>query len=493
MASFSVIDSFKLSKKKFFRAPQWELKLAIRILIGFLVLYFLAAFLFLGIGIYFIVQKTVPDQNPVFFVNEFLIYYFGIELLIRYFVQNLPITDIKPLLVQPISKNKIVQGVMLRSLGSFFNWIPMVILVPFGIVYSLNEPTTYTLWIWVIGVLFISGINNFLVFFINKNRVVRLSVFLLLLAVSFFQHVLGIPLLSFFGKGFNYLYLHPISIVVPLALFFGIVCAQYFFLKKQLYLDKGFSEKKERIVGSDLKIFDRAGILGLFIKNDIRLILRNVRARQVVFVGFLFLFYGIIFFSQKVYLESYVMLIFAGVFTTGGFMLSFGQLVPAWDSEYYSFLMCQNIPYRKYLESKLYLMMFSVVISMVLSLPYLYFGLKIMTIIIACAIFNFGMGSFITLYSGAFNATPVKLNVKAKAFENTQNFSLTQLLFTLPKIVLPVLVFYVPFRFFGFSAGILGMILTGLLGLLFRGFLLRAIEKTYQKRKYKTLSSFKKT
>jgi hypothetical protein len=27
-------------------------------------------------------------------------------------------------------------------------------------------------------------------------------------------------------------------------------------------------------------------------------------------------------------------------------MLTFGQLVPAWDSEYYSFLMCQNIPYK---------------------------------------------------------------------------------------------------------------------------------------------------
>ena len=105
-------------------------------------------------------------------------------------------------------------------------------------------------------------------------------------------------------------------------------------------------------------------------------------------------------------------------------MLTFGQLVPAWDSEYFSFLMCQNIPYRNYLKSKLYLMMFSVVLSLILSLPYLYFGIKIMTIILATAIFNFGMGSFITLYSGAFNATPVKLNVKAKAFENTQNFSL---------------------------------------------------------------------
>jgi len=115
MASYSVIDSIKLSKKKFFRAPQWELKLAIRILIGIVVLYFLAAFLFLGVGIYFIAQKSAPEQNPVFLINQFLIYYFGIDLLIRYFVQNLPITDIKPLLIQPISKNKIVQGVLLRS------------------------------------------------------------------------------------------------------------------------------------------------------------------------------------------------------------------------------------------------------------------------------------------------------------------------------------------------------------------------------------------
>ena len=493
MASYSVIDSIKLSKKKFFRAPQWELKLAIRILIGFIVLYFLAAFLFLGVGIYFIAQKIAPNQNPVFFINQFLIYYFGIDLLIRYFVQNLPITDIKPLLIQPISKNKIVQGVMLRSLGSFFNWIPLVILLPFCIVYTLNETTTYTLWIWLLGVLFFAGINNFLIFFINKSRVVAVSLFLLLLLGSVFQNVLGVPLLSFFEKGFSFLYLNPPVLVVPFLLFTATAGAQYVFLKKQLYLDKGFSRRKERIVGSGLTLFDRVGTLGVFIKNDIRLILRNIRARQVVFMGFLFLFYGVIFFTQEVYLESYVMLIFAGIFTTGGFMLTFGQLVPAWDSEYFSFLMCQNIPYRNYLKSKLYLMMFSVVLSLILSLPYLYFGIKIMTIILACAIFNFGMGSFITLYSGAFNTTPVKLNVKAKAFENTQNFSFTQLLFTLPKIVLPVLVFYVPFRIFGFTAGIIGLSLTGLLGLLFSRFLLSIIEKTYQKRKHQTLSSFQKT
>ncbi|MDA9879673.1 DUF5687 family protein, partial [Flavobacteriaceae bacterium] len=64
-----------MQKKIFFRAPQWELKLAIQILLGFLVLYFLAVFLFLGIGIYFLIKKTDPTANAILFLNQYMIYY----------------------------------------------------------------------------------------------------------------------------------------------------------------------------------------------------------------------------------------------------------------------------------------------------------------------------------------------------------------------------------------------------------------------------------
>ena len=57
--AFTFRESLGLSKKKFFRAPQWELKLAVRILIGFLALYFLVAFLFLGIGLFFISEERI--------------------------------------------------------------------------------------------------------------------------------------------------------------------------------------------------------------------------------------------------------------------------------------------------------------------------------------------------------------------------------------------------------------------------------------------------
>ena len=173
-------------------------------------------------------------------------------------------------------------------------------------------------------------------------------------------------------------------------------------------------------------------------------------------------------------------------------MLTFGQLVPAWDSEYYSFLMCQNIPYKTYLKSKVYLMMCSVVVSLTLSLPYLYFGKKVMIILLASGLFNFGLGSYITLFSGAYNGTPLKLNVKAKAFENTQNYNLTKFLFTLPKIVLPVVIFIIPNKFFGFNEGIACLGFSGLLGLICNSPILNLIEKVYQKRKHQTIASFNK-
>jgi len=207
----------------------------------------------------------------------------------------------------------------------------------------------------------------------------------------------------------------------------------------------------------------------------------------------LFLFYGLFFFTQDRYFDLLAALIFSGLFITGGFMITFGQYVPAWDSEYYSFLMCQNLAYRKYLKSKLYLMMFSVVVSSTLALPYLFFGSKVMLVIWAAGIFNFGFGSMITLYSGAFNANPIRLNIKAKAFENTQNFSFIQLVFMLPKLILPLLVFYLPYQFFGFSGGLLGLVGVGLAGLVFQKQLLTLIVKTYQKKKYQTLQSFSKS
>jgi hypothetical protein len=220
------------------------------------------------------------------------------------------------------------------------------------------------------------------------------------------------------------------------------------------------------------------------------MIWRNKRPKQVLLMAVLFVFYGLIFFTLDMYKDNLFFTAFASIFITGGFLLTFGQYVPSWDSEYYKLMMSQNIPYSQYLKSKWSLMVLGVIIAYILSIPYLYFGTKIFAMITAGALFNVGLNSFITLFGGALNRIPIELNTKANAFGNTQGFNTTQLLISLPKMLGPYAIFIVPYYFLGFNAGVIALALSGILGLVFTKQFLKFIEKTYQKGKYKTVAAF---
>ncbi|MGA0415554.1 MAG: DUF5687 family protein [Flavobacteriaceae bacterium] len=480
-----------LNKKKLLRTPQWETKLAIRLLIGFFVLYMAASFLLVGVSLYFIVDETVPDQPPILTVNQFLVYYFFGELLLRYFLQQLPVTDIQSFLLLPIPKRRIIRNVLLKITLSLYNLGPFLIFLPFAIVLIVKGVAPQQALSWWFSVLALVLSINFLSFFIRKTAWIYPIVGGVLIGLFLEQYEI-VPVISGAGQGLQWLYEHPLGVLAPLALLALMGRATARFLIKQCYLDTGLQSRRERVLGMRLHFLDRLGEDAPLIKNDLRLIFRNIRARQVVLMALLFLFYGLIFFVQDIYAES-PMWVFAAIFTTGGFMLTYGQNVPAWDSEYYALLMCQNLSYRGYLKAKWLLMTLSIVVSAILCIPYLYFGLKVYALILAGALFNIGLGTFITLFSGTANRTPIKLNVKAKAFENTQAFNLTQFLFVIPKVLAPVGIFWLGTLGWGFYGGVALLCVFGTAGLLLRNTLLDQVVKRYIKGKYTTLNAFTKT
>ncbi len=98
----------ELKWKEFSRAPQFGAKLAVKVLIGFFIIYFsLAAIFFSGISV-FLLEKKFPDQSPLSIVNSYLLYYFVFAFIVRYFFQSLPATEIQQLLITPIIKKNIV-------------------------------------------------------------------------------------------------------------------------------------------------------------------------------------------------------------------------------------------------------------------------------------------------------------------------------------------------------------------------------------------------
>jgi hypothetical protein len=135
-------------------------------------------------------------------------------------------------------------------------------------------------------------------------------------------------------------------------------------------------------------------------------------------------------------------------------------------------------------------MVFVVALSFILSTPYIYFGWDIFAMIAAGALFNIGLNAFITLFGGALNRVPIELNVKAKAFSNTNGFNPTQLLIAMPKVLLPMILFYIPYKLMNFNAGLIVLGASGVAGILLKNVFLNKIESIYQKGKYKTIAAF---
>ena len=480
-----------LEWKQFVRASYFQKGIAIKILLILGAIYFGGIAILLGGSSFFILKKSFPDIDPIVSVNNFLVYWVLFELMIRYFMQQLPVLNIKPLMIIPIKRSTVIHYLLGKTTISFFNFISLFLFLPFSIVLLVKGYPILNVIFWFLSLMCITFILNFLNFLINKSN----TIFYIL--VPLFLALIGLEYYEIFkvsepiGVVFNALYNNPIFILVPVLALIGIYKVNFKFIRKGFYLDDAVSKKVKEVNATDLSWMNRFGNIAPFLKNDVKMISRNARPKQVVMMSFFFLFYGLFFFTQSMYIEKMpYILAFAAMFITGGFLLSFGQLVPSWDSEYYKMLMSQNIPYRQYLESKWYLMVVAVAVSFILSTPYIYFGWDIYLMIAAGALFNIGLNTFITLFGGALNRVPIELNTKAKAFSNTNGFNPTQLLIALPKMLLPILIFFIPYQFISFNAGLIALALTGALGIVFKNFFLNKIEHIYQKGKYKTIAAF---
>lgn len=479
-----------LEWKQFSRSAAFTKSLAIKLLMIFGAIYFAVCFLFIGFGAFFLIQESMPGSDPLQVVNTYLIYWVLIELAARFFLQQLPVMQIKSYLLLPIQRNVIVKYLLTKTSLHFFNFLPLFFFLPFSGVLLYKSYDILGVITWFAASIFITQTINYANFLINKTNLYFYGILSLVVSIFTLRYFGVFDALSYSASIFNSFYSAPYWVFAPILLTYLLYKQNEKLLKDQFYLDGIISKKTEKVETKDLTWLNRFGKIAPFLKNDIRMIWRNVRPKQVVMTSVFFLFYGLFFFTMDIYKDNFFITSFAAIFITGGFLLTFGAYVPSWDSEYYKLMMSQNIPYRQYLDSKWMLIAVGVGISTILSIPYIYFGTKIYLVIIAGGIFNIGLNSFITLFGGALNRIPIELNVKAKAFSNTQGFNATQLLISLPKMLGPVLLFFVPYFFFGFKIGIITLAGSGLLGIIFRNQLMKFIEHTYQKGKYKTIAAF---
>lgn len=478
-----------LQWKAFTRSASFGKSVGVKLFMGFIAFILLVELAAFGGFLYDILRGQFPTQDPMWVLSHYVVYWILAELFFRYFMQKLPVMDIRPLLINNITKSKIVHYILGRSAFSGFNLLTLVTFFPFAIVLVVKGYPQLNVWAWLLSMILLALTLNYINFLINKSDKVLgviLGLFVTFYALEYFN-VLEVK--TFFAPIFHGLYAYPLTVFIVLGLLGLAYAANFSNLKKVLYLDGALKGKSTEAKTKDLAWTKRFGEMAPFLQLDLKLIWRNKRTKMQVWISLLFVFYGLIFYTQEIYASMVVMHVFLGIFMTGIFLANFGQFIPAWDSAYYGMMMSQNIPLRQYLESKALLITVSIVVMFFLTIPYAYFGWNIFLVNTACAVYNLGVNIPVILYFGSFNKKRIELDKSPVG--NMQGTSAVQFLIMLPVLGAPIVLFAIFNYAISFEVAIGVLVTLGVIGFLFKNKLLDMVTKQYAIKKYGMLHGFK--
>ena len=131
--TFSLIRELRrLRKIATKRHPMYEQNKFAKYLIGFslaLGVVYLIMFGVLFIGLF---REIFPSMEPYHIFNKGMAYLLMADFLMRFTMTKLPVQEIKPFVLLPMGKNRVLRSYLVLSGMSGYNFIWMFMLVPFG-------------------------------------------------------------------------------------------------------------------------------------------------------------------------------------------------------------------------------------------------------------------------------------------------------------------------------------------------------------------------
>ncbi|WP_296621650.1 DUF5687 family protein [Marivirga sp.] len=474
----------------FRRSPAFEKDLGVKIFLSILGLFVLLNIIVASFSLEGIIEQFRNDMSPISFINQFLLYYFVIELVIRYFLQTVPVLDIEPYLHLPISKKLISNFLLIKSLFSPYNLLAPAIFIP--IYYKIGIPHLgqEEAIIWLIFNLSISlSLHFFNILFKKKwdNSLLAWGVIVIIFTLHYIgQNYLDKNIIPF-GYWADMVVNSPIFLSVPLLLLIGLIFICYHFFSSHLYTEDLTDAKmlSGETLTSKLGNWENKGLLNTLVVQELKLILRHKRSRSSLLMAGLFLLYPLFIFSMGEETQSNVMVIFMSIFFTGIFIMQYGQFLWSWNTNQMDFFLTKINPYTLWVESRYRLLLYSALITSVLSIPYIYFGYEIMFAMAMAALYNIGINSMLIIRIGLWSPKPIELD--KSSMMNYQGVGAAQFLIGLPVILGPSFI-YILFSYLGNNTiGILVVGITGLIGIFLRKKFFNAISKKLKKDKYKLI------
>lgn len=482
----------KLAEK---RNPAFDTNRFAKFLMYFMIVYWAALFLFMGVMLPFMFEELVPNMEPYHIMNQGLIYIMIGDFLIRFIGQPSVSQEIKPYLLMPIKRKKLIGLLLLKSGLDSYNFIWFFVYVPFAFLtvirfYGFGGMFLYLLGIWLVFVF-----NNY--WYLLCKLLLGEKTLWLLLPVAIFgllgvaEFLLdGLPISRFtmdLGEGFiegN-----------PLSFLFIIACiGVMFFINMKLQQRMIYNEiskvedtKMKRV--SEYKFLDKYGEVGEYIRLEIKLITRNKTVKTQFRMGIIvMLAFSFLLAFTDVYdgtnMKSFICLYNFAVLP----IMTLGQVM-CFEGNYIDGLMSRKESIFNLLRAKYYLT------SLIIVVPFIVMMLPIsegkITILgaIAYLIFVMGFVFFMLLQLAVYNTRTLPLNANLMKSNKSSNW--IQGLVTSFAFFLPFIIDTTLSAFFPAEVAHIILIIIGVGFIATHNLWIKNIYKRFMKRRYQNMEEFR--
>ncbi|MDO8995868.1 DUF5687 family protein [Sediminibacterium sp.] len=486
MMLFSLIVN---ETKKIVRSRHSGASLFGQIFIGFLIVYLLSSAIVLGAMLNAILYKFTPGKEFDTFC-VILLYYFLIDIPLRYWFQELPTLSVKPYLIQNVKKSQLINFLNLRSLLSLFNLIPLVLFIPFMVGSVLEKFGASVFIAFLVCLFFLMLANHFMIIYLKRKSIINtkwLFGFVLVIASIFLctaNNIFSISAISvyFFPQLINNSWLA----LIPVLFFLWVFLINRSLLRANFYLDIDANSKASSNLS--LKWTDSFGEL---ISNELKLIFRNKRPRNTILMSFIFLLYGFMIYDKELFDERSprLIIIVMAYMITGLSSLNYMQFLFSWQTAHIEQLMISKHGLTNYVKSKLSLVRILNTFPFIISLFYGIIDWRILPLHIALFAFNIGLILPLGVLINVYNTKGIDISKSANF--NYQGVGLNSFLTTLIPLLLLMGIYGIVMPFFGFWSAVVAIGIVGFIPLFLQNWWINQIAERLKKQKYSIIAGFR--
>lgn len=478
------------------RHPMYEKSRFAKFWIYFMAIFWAGYLIFFGT-----MMGTLPSEDmgtePYHLINSGLIFFLGMDFLIRFPFQKTPSQEMKPYLLLPIRRRRLIDFLLIRSGLNPFNLIWLFFFIPFALLtitkfYGLWGVITYSVGIWLLMI-----INNY--WFLLCRTLMSERLWWVAVPIAAYGTIAAglflpeeSPLYEWsinIGEGFitgNALTFLSTIIIIILAWGINRSVIQRF-VYNELNKVEDTTVKVKNI--SDYRFLDRYGEIGEYIRLELKLMLRNKMCRKslysvIVAEAFIVLLLCINTTGYSTYMQDF--------FTLYNYVL-FGILflsnLMGYEGNYIDGLMSRKESIFALLRAKYILYSIAQIIPTIVLIPAIILGQVSILTCLSWMFFVPGVVYFCMFQLAVYNNKTTDLNTKISSRQNMgtglQNI-ISFVAFLLPLILNAILNM-------AFDPSISAWILmgAGIIFMLLSPWWLRNVYVRFMKRRYINMEGFR--